>query len=111
MAATSSKQHQPESSSFWPVTLLVVSLVVIAVASYFVWKPAAKNASQGPGEKVENVNKDPGGETAPDTSDTDFEQLANIEEVQATLTGRLKKLSEKYTDVTMFAHHANWYWT
>ncbi len=100
MAANSSKPHQPESSSFWPVTLLVGALLIIGVGSYFFWKPVTKDDGQGPGKNVENVKKETVAETGSDTNDTDFDQLADVEEVQATLTGRLKKLSEKYANAT-----------
>ena len=97
MAAKPPLQDNTGASSIRLIGLLLGTLVAIAIASYFFWKPAPQQEPLVQLKPTETVTSPPAKQDTPKTNDTDFEGLADLEQIQTTLTERLKKLSAKYT--------------
>ena len=107
MAAHSSQPDQRTRSPWGPVVLLLVALVAIAVVSWFAWQPVVREEAEKTAPVPEQRATDPTADppkkpvtAQPEHQDTDFEQLADLEAMQTVLTGRLKKLGEKYSGLS-----------
>ncbi|MEE2825143.1 MAG: VCBS repeat-containing protein [Planctomycetota bacterium] len=100
------KRSIPSNNGSTPVGRLAfvcLALVVIAGGLWMAWTPGEKPGEPQPTpvpEQAKDGPKSPVNEPntgSPEHRDTDFEQLADLESMQTVLTGRLKKLGEKYS--------------
>ncbi|MCH2183134.1 MAG: VCBS repeat-containing protein [Mariniblastus sp.] len=104
MATNSSQPGKPNAAPFGRVALLLLALLAIVIGCWFAWQPAtqemAEQTEPGLEQPADHVDEPPVDEPdaeTPQHRDTDFEQLADLESMQTVLTGRLKKLGEKYS--------------